>query len=328
MTERDTEAALIQMADIGGCRLGEAMRVTFSQVRGFVTVASTGSFTRAAEVLHLSQPALTTRIRQLEEALDLRLFDRNTRTVTLTDAGRELLPIFMRLVSDLEGAVVNARDHAKRANSIIRFACLPSCAATLVPDLISRFRAERPDASFVVEDAINAKVRALVREGQVDFGICAYEGDEPDLLFEDLFEDNLQAVFRPGHPIGNYDRIGVPELIRHPLILTNRGSSVRDVVDQAFAASGLTAAPACETTYMSTAVALVSAGLGVAILPSTAVEVRAPGVVARPVDDLAFRRRLGLVRRRAGSVRRIVQAFIEEIVSSTRDEARRLGAAS
>src|SRR4029450_3460481 len=91
-----------------------AMRVTFGQVRGFVTVASTGSFTQAAEALHLSQPALTTRIRQLEEALDIRLFDRNTRSVALTDAGRMLLPIFLRLVGDLEGAVMKARERAGR----------------------------------------------------------------------------------------------------------------------------------------------------------------------------------------------------------------------
>jgi DNA-binding transcriptional LysR family regulator len=327
MTASQGVAALIQMADIGGCRLGEAMRITFSQVRGFVTVASTGSFTRAAEVLHLSQPALTTRIRQLEEALDLRLFDRNTRSVELTDVGRELLPIFLRLVSDLEGAVVNAREHAKRANGIIRFACLPSCAATLVPDLISRFQAERPEASFVVEDAINARVRTLVREGHVDFGICAYEGEEPDLLFEDLFEDNLQLVYPPGHPLAERPRIGVVELMGHPLILMNRGSSVRQVVDEAFAASGLTAAPACEVTYMSTAVALVTAGLGVAILPSTAVEVRSPGVVARPLDDPAFSRRLSLVRRRAGSVRRIVDAFIVRLLEHTQG-SRELVAAS
>lgn len=314
MAERDAVATLIQMADVGGCRLGEAMRITFSQVRGFVTVASTGSFTRAAEVLHLSQPALTTRIRQLEEALDLRLFDRNTRSVDLTDAGRQLLPIFLRLVSDLEGAVVNAREHSKRANSIVRVACLPSCAATLMPDLITRFRAARPEATFVVEDAINSQIRSLVREGQVDFGICAYEGEEPDLDFEELFEDKLQVVFRPGDAIGKAPRVTVAELMRYPLILMNRGASIRQVVDEAFAAAGHSPAPACEVTYMSTAVALVQAGLGLAILPSTAVEVRAPGVQARPVDDAAFVRRLVLVRRRSATLRRIAQAFAESIL--------------
>jgi DNA-binding transcriptional LysR family regulator len=293
-----------------------AMRVTFSQVRGFVTVASTGSFTQAAQVLHLSQPALTTRIRQLEEALDLRLFDRNTRSVELSDAGRMLLPIFLRLVGDLEGAVLKARERAHRANSIIRLACLPSCAATRLPELIKQFRSQYPESSFVVEDAINSQIRTLVRDGQVDFGIGAYEGEEIDLDFDDLFADHLQAVFSPGHALEALERISVNDLIRFPLILINRGSSIRQAVDQAFAAWGISTAPACEVTYMSTAVALVQAGLGVAILPSSAVELRSPGIAVRPVDDIAFVRRLVLVRRKSAALRTIVQRFIDTLMQA------------
>jgi DNA-binding transcriptional LysR family regulator len=322
-------ASLVAIANTGATMSEEpcdsqilgAMRVTFGQVRGFVTVASTGSFTQAAEVLHLSQPALTTRIRQLEEALDLRLFDRNTRSVQLSDAGRMLLPIFLRLVGDLEGAVLKARERSKRANSTIRLACLPSCAATLLPELISRFRARFPDASFVVEDAINSQIRTLVRDGQVDFGIGAFEGDELDLAFDELFVDNLQVVFPPGHPLERTPRVTVAEVTQYPLILINRGSSIRQAVEQAFAASGFSAAPACEVTYMSTAVALVQAGLGVAILPSTAVEVRSPGIAARPVEDHSFVRRLVLVRRKSAAVRTVVQQFIDSIVAHSNNRA-------
>jgi DNA-binding transcriptional LysR family regulator len=290
-----------------------AMRVTFGQVRGFVTVASTGSFTHAAEALHLSQPALTTRIRQLEEALDLRLFDRNTRSVTLSEAGRMLLPIFLRLVGDLEGAVMKAREQVGRANNMIRLACLPSCAATLLPDLILQFRARFPEATFVVEDAINSQIRTLVRDGQVDFGIGAFENPENDLAFDPLFDDNLHVVFPLGHALASVERVTVSQLTQFPLILINRGSSIRQAVEEAFASSGLSTAPACEVTYMSTAVALVRAGLGVAILPSTAVEVRSEGIVARPVEDRAFIRSVVLIRRTASATRTIVQQFIDTI---------------
>ena len=291
------------------------MRITFSQVRGFVTVASTGSFTRAAEVLHLSQPALTSRIHQLEDALDLRLLNRNTRSLELTDAGKELLPIFRRLVSDLEGAVNNAREHSRRSNSIIRIACLPSCAATLLPDLISKFQAQRPEATFVVQDAVNSQIRSSVREGHVDVGICVYEGEEPDLVFQDLFEDDLNVVYRPGHPLHSAKRVTMAELTNYPLILINRGSSIRDAVEKAFAAGGLSVSPACEVTYMSTAVALVQAGMGIAILPSTAVEIRSAGILARRVDDRFFVRKLALVKRKSASPTKIVQQFVDEIIS-------------
>lgn len=292
------------------------MRITFSQIRGFVTVASTGSFTRAAEVLHLSQPALTTRIRQMEEALDLRLLNRNTRSLELTEAGKELLPIFRRLVGDLESAISNAKDHSRKSNAIIRVACLPSAAATLLPDLISRFQTKRPEATFVVQDAVNSQIRALVRESHVDFGICVYEGEEPDLSFVDLFEDDLNVVYRPGHPLHTSKQVTTSELTQYPLILINRGSSIREAVERAFAASGVSASPACEVTYMSTAVALVQAGMGIAILPSTAIEVRSAGILARRVDDGGFVRKLVLVKRKSATLSKVVQLFVDLIVAS------------
>src|ERR1051326_1226463 len=95
------------------------MQVTLSQIRGCVPVAAPGSCTRAPEVLNLSQPALTVRIRQFEQALDLRLFDRSTRSLRLTEAGRELLPIFMRLAGDLETAVNGAKARSRKAGRVI-----------------------------------------------------------------------------------------------------------------------------------------------------------------------------------------------------------------
>ena len=217
---------------------------------------------------------------------------------------------------------MKARERAGRANSIIRLACLPSCAATLLPDLIQRFRARFPEATFVVEDAINSQIRTLVRDGQVDFGIGAFESDETDLAFDPLFDDNLQVVFPPGHPLERVEHVTVSELMQYPLILINRGSSIRQAVEAAFASSGLSPAPACEVTYMSTAVALVQAGLGVAILPSTAVEVRSAGIVARPVNDRAFVRHVVLIRRKAAATRTIVQRFIDTLASPQEAVAR------
>src|ERR1051326_8019649 len=187
------------------------MQVTLSQIRGCVPVAAPGSCTRAPEVLNLSQPALTVRIRQFEQALDLRLFDRSTRSLRLTEAGRELLPIFMRLAGDLETAVNGAKARSRKAGRVIRLACLPSCAATLLPDLILKFRLQNPDTIFIVEDAINTQIHSLVREGRADFGICAQEGDDPDLLFEELFQDRLQIVHRAHHPIRKIKRLTINE---------------------------------------------------------------------------------------------------------------------
>lgn len=292
------------------------MHISLGQIRAFVTVASTRSFTRAAEVLALSQPALTNRVRQFEEALGLRLFDRNTRSVELTHTGRELLPIFLRLVTEFEGAVVNARDFVSKAKGVVRLACLPSCAATLLPDLIARFQVDHPDVTFEVEDALNSSIATLVREDRVDFGIGMADENDGDLEQIKLFDDTMMVVYPQNHPIADRPDVTVEALAAYPLILMNRGSSVRDLVDGAFIAAGRTATPACQVRYMTTAVALVRAGLGLAILPSTAVEIRTQEkVLARPIDDPAFSRTIVLMRRRHSPFRPVVQTFIDSVCS-------------
>jgi len=292
------------------------MHISLGQIRAFVTVASTNSFTRAAEVLGLSQPALTNRIRQFEEALGLRLFDRSTRSVELTHVGRELLPIFLRLVTEFEGAVVNARDFVSKAKGVVRLACLPSCAATLLPDLIARFHVDHQNVTFEVEDALNSAIATLVREDRVDFGIGMAEAGAADLEQVKLFDDALTVVYPDGHPIADAADVTVETLAAYPLILMNRGSSVRDLVDATFIAAGKTATPACQVRYMTTAVALVRAGLGLAILPSTAVEIRTQAKIsARPIDDPAFTRTIVLLRRRNSPVRPVVEAFIDSVCS-------------
>jgi DNA-binding transcriptional LysR family regulator len=273
-------------------------------------LAAAGSFTKAAKVLHLSQPALTTRIRQLEEALNLRLFDRSTRSVRLSDEGVVLLPTFLQLVGDLESAVLKARERSKRSEQIIRLACLPSCASHWLPPLISEFRVKNPKALFVVNDGVDSIIRRMVMDREVDFGVCTFEPEEVDLEVIELYTDTLVAVFAAGHRIEKVQRLTVKELSKHPLILMTRGSSVRHVIDRTFAAAACAATPACEVNYMSTALALAKSGVGVAILPASAMELSLNGFRIRPIDDPGFVRKLALIRRQSAGCRSIVQDFI------------------
>src|SRR4051794_18624940 len=113
------------------------MAPTIAQMRSFVAIAKVGSFTRAAHAIHLSQPALTVQIRQLEEALAVKLLDRNTRTVHLTRVGRELAPLFERVLQEIDGIVSGAKQLGSKKYGIVRLACLPSIAAALLPAAIS-----------------------------------------------------------------------------------------------------------------------------------------------------------------------------------------------
>src|SRR5581483_6175300 len=101
-----------------------------------VAIAKLGSFTRAARAIHLSQPALTVQIRELEAALQVKLFDRNTRSVHLTRIGRELAPTFERMLQELDNVVGGAKALASKSYGIVRLGCLPSLAAAVVPHAV------------------------------------------------------------------------------------------------------------------------------------------------------------------------------------------------
>src|SRR5262249_20818895 len=144
------------------------MNVDLRQLRAFATIARSGSFTRAARVLNLSQPALTVQLRNLETALGIRLVDRNSRSLALTRVGRELLPTLERILHDLDVAVSDTRGLAAARHGVVRVAALPSYAAGVLADAISRFIAFRPRVRFVVKDALSDRVLDMVKAGAAD----------------------------------------------------------------------------------------------------------------------------------------------------------------
>jgi DNA-binding transcriptional LysR family regulator len=287
------------------------MDVSLRQVRSFLVVARTGSFTRAAARLNMSQPTLTVQIRCLEAALGVRLFDRNTRAVALTRVGRELLPHLSRTVEDLDSVLADLRDGARETRGIVRIAALPSFAAGILPDLIRGFCAGRPGVSFQLRDVVAGRMPPLLQAEEVDLALTGGDVEAGTLEVLLAANDAMQVVHPLGHPIAKVPEVTAAVLAAHPLVLMHRDTSVRAVTDAAFAKAGLGPVPAAEATYMMTAVGMVRAGIGLAILPASAREVRAEaGVGARRIDDSAFTRPIALVKRRGRSLPPVTQAFV------------------
>ncbi|WP_133646772.1 LysR family transcriptional regulator [Paraburkholderia flava] len=304
------------------------MDLSLRDIRAFIAVAQTGSFTRAATRLHLSQPALTVQIRRLEETLGTRLFDRNSRNVALTPVGRDLLPLLQKSLHDMEHVLADARALSGGASGTVRIACLPSFAASALPDLIRDFRAELPDVSFQIRDVVASVVDALVRNEDVDIGLtggteAAGQTGAADTALDVLYEgeDRLVAVCPKRHPLARRRTVRLADLLRTPLVLTARGTSVRAVVDAALADADTSPTIACEPTYMMTAVAMVRGGLGVTILPASAREMRAEAdLVARPVDDPRFVRPIALVKKRGRTLPPVTEAFVERLVQRMKQD--------
>ena len=290
------------------------MDVDLRHLEAFVAVARHGSFTRAAKAVNISQPTFTVQIRHLETALGVRLVDRNTRSVKLTPIGRELAPVLERILRDLESVLLNTQAFSSRASGFVSMAALPTLSATVLPGIISGFRSENPGVAVQLRDAVNVRVAGMVRAGEVDFGLGCLPLNEPGVEFIPLFNDHLSAIFHRRSPLALKRSIALKDLVSSPLILMVRDSSVRAVVDRALASIGYFDAPAYEAAYISTALGMVEAGLGVTILPASVLRMdRGRELVSRPIQKPRIDREVGIIQMRGRSLSPAAAAFASAI---------------
>jgi len=296
------------------------MNINLRQLRAFVSIGRLGSFTKAADALHATQPALSAQIRELEESLGVKLFDRSTRSVTLTQAGEDLLPVVDNVLGDLGSVVARARDVARRNTGRVTVAALPSLSATLMPDVVARMRALHPGIAIVIKDALAERILGLIRADEVDLALTSAPPTDPQLQFTPLMNDRMVAVLPPGHPLASARTVKLADILDSSLVLMDRDSSVRRIVDGACASIGRMAEPAYEAAYMSTAIGLVRAGLGTTLLPSSAAELRgALDIVVRDLDAPRVERQLGILKQRRRAYSPAAEAFVSVLDAVARE---------
>lgn len=269
-------------------------------IRAFLALARAGSFTRAAAELHVSQPTLTVQIQQLESAVGVKLFDRNKRHVALTQAGRDLLVPLERILIDVEAIATSTGELLEHRRGLVSVAALPSMAAVLLPRAIKKLSQSSPGITVRVHDCVAAAVAAMVKSGQVDFGISSQTSGDRELTSQVLLIDKLCAVVSPAHPLARQRSIRVRDLARLPLVLMMKDSSSRQTVDLAFNREGLVPTVAYEATYASSVTGMAQAGLGVGILPESLA--RTSGLHRLRIRSDAMTRRIGFVMRAGRSL--------------------------
>ena len=298
------------------------MNITLMQLKAFLTVARFGSFTSAAQVLHISQPALTVQVQQLERSLNLRLFDRNTRRVVLTPSGLHFAPMFQRLLLELETIVDNAQNFSDIRQGIVRMACIPSVATTYLPDTIACFRERYPNVSFDLRDVNGYEVIDMVRADEVEFGITNVNQKGPEFDIIDLYEEEIHVVFPKTHVISTLKKVNLEDIAEYPLVFLDTGFNSRTVLDAAFAAEGRLIKPVCEVRNTSTAIGMVRAGLGIALLGSVVISASNlrsfPDLQSRPVDHPDLVLYIKLLRKAGRSLSPSTQAFIDLMMKMNR----------
>jgi len=293
------------------------MDVNLRQIRAFLTVVSAGGFTRAADLLRLSQPALTMRVRQLEDQVGVRLIDRGSRTLTLTREGSEIFPVFQRIVRDFDAAIADVKSLTQAEKETLRIAALPSFCTGPLASLLVDFKSRHPALNLILRDVVSRRINEMVLQEEVDFGIGVEGEDVPELEYVDLCEDRLMLVHPVGHPLAETPHLTLADVAPLPLIVMDAETSVRRLVDRAFAQIGAPINQACEATYMATAVSMVRAGLGVTLLPSSAVEIGIYNdIAARAVEGPGLTRRIVMVRRRPPALKPHAEALFKALLAA------------
>lgn len=294
------------------------MALSLQKLRNFVAVAEERNFLRAAQKLGITQPTLSAQIRELEADLDVQLLNRTTRHVQLTIEGDRFLQRTRRILADIDVAVDEAKQLALLQHGRVSIASTPSAAGTFLPTAIAKFQEAFPDIAVHLREDVAPAVDNFVRMGVADFGIGPKLDRSSDLSFQFLIREQFMAVLPCGHVLEDRSALSLQDLVTHKLIPTRHGSGIQDLVDTALRAQGLAADPSFELMSRETVIAMVEAGLGVALLPGlTLSRLQNDRVRVLPMADPALEREIGFIEKKGGSNSAAASAFLKLMRSVT-----------
>jgi DNA-binding transcriptional LysR family regulator len=271
------------------------------QLQYFAAVARHRHFTRAAEELYVTQPALSQQVRRLEAELGLQLLRRTSRGVELTAAGADLLVHAEAVLAEVARAREQMDRHAGVSRGAVRVASTAADAPRL-PEALADFHREHPGIQIALRQGSAAEVVALVQRGSVDVAVASLAGGEPPagVAVHALAEEPLRLAVPHDDPLAGSAGVALGDLRGRPFILAEPGSALRETVMAACAAAGFSPLPLFEVGDPATVRFLVRAELGISVVPASWLERPGPVVGAADLAAPVPRHRLSLLTPAAG----------------------------
>lgn len=288
-----------------------ARNLSFRHLRAFVCVTRHGSFSRAAEELAISQPALTLTIRQFEDMVGVQLFTRTTRSVTPTPCGREFLPTVEKYLDDFEQSIMQIRARARQQENQVNIALLPSIAIRLLPNAIQEFGKLNPDIRLRLHDDNGRGVQAQVLSGEADFGLCNQWDPHPDLELIPLLRDRVGLICHRDHPLAlQSDPLPWPRLDEYEFIGMADDTAISRLTDSRDDLPESVRNPSQRVLTIAALVGIVERGGSVAALPALASpEYLNPSLIYRDLVDPVIDREICLIRLRERRLSNAASAF-------------------
>lgn len=297
------------------------MKLSGRLLDAFLALAETRRFAIAAERCSVSPSALSQMIGRLEEQVGARLFDRTTRSVSLTPEGEVFLEGAQRIAAEIRGTVFELRERVQRKTGRISLAAPPSMAAEWLPQQMALFRQSHPGIDLRLWDVVADRGLEMIRSGDADFGLNALRGPQTEFEAQHLFDDPFHLLCPASDPLARKRHVKLADLKSRPCIQTVRSGSVwqetqrlvqlADMHDTGF-----------EVNQLGTLGGLVANGFGVALVPKSAMQLcRREGVVGIPIAEPGATRPVYLVRRRDRSLS-VAASALWELLSKSAAKAR------
>jgi len=296
------------------------INIEVGEIEAFIAVAEKSSFKAAAESLFISQPALSRRIEKLEIELKCRLFERTTRRVSLTDAGRQFLVHAQAVTEEISRAYLGVQARAAARSGHVTMACVPSVANHLLPTVLKKFAHTNPAVRVKIIDESARIVLDSVLDGSADFGLNFLGSQEADLDFQAIRVEPYMVVVPLGHPLQQHRSLRWDALAQETLISVSRNSGNRLLIDNAFANAKHRPAIHYEINHVTGAMQLVAAGLGIAIVPGLALsDAHHAGLAGIPLTDPAIARTLGLITRKGDRMHAHAQQLADLLIAEVQN---------
>lgn len=298
------------------------MDLTIQQLRIVAKIADTQNFTKAAQALDSTQPALSRTVAEVERRLGMVIFRRSTRKVELTEQGHALVGVARQIVAQFDASCAEIAAIAEGARGFVRVATLPSLAAVVLPSAIRRFRGLFPNSEVTVLAGDAAHVHDLIAAGGADLGVTVATTSPGGLQFTPVAQDAFLCITPQGHALSRRRTVSWRELCAETFVAYPPTSSVHPLIQSAFAQCGERPAAVIEAGDISTAGGLVAAGLGVTAAPAFVVRLLAfADLPHQPLIDPVVVRELGILSRRESTTPPAVHAFRTLLVETFKSGA-------
>ncbi|NBD26422.1 selenium metabolism-associated LysR family transcriptional regulator [Paenibacillus glycinis] len=271
------------------------MALNFHQLHIFYTVAERGSFSAAAQALHMTQPAVTMQVQSLEDYFGTKLLQRSTKRIELTEAGRALMPFAQRSIDLIRDTDMHMSKFTKQLKGRLHLGASLTIGEYILPRLLGPFGQEFPHIAISMKVMNTAQIMEEIVNHQLNFGLIEAPVNDPDMHMEAVMSDELKLIVGKSHPLAGSAEVELEEVMKFPIVLREQGSGTRLVMEEQLRAKRMNIADmkiVMELGSTGAVKSAVEAGLGISFVSASSVkhEVALGLIQTIPIRDVRFKR--------------------------------------